>query len=243
MCYASDSMARSHIAAARRHDAWALLGLVCCFCSEPSLNKDSPACKFDGRVTQDLTLHKACSPYVIQGGIDVLDSATLTIEPGVEMRFADGDWLEIAAASTRGGRLIARGTESEPIVLTSIEPETATERSWLGLWFAGGTRDSVVSHMIIRAAGGHNTFLKPTLLQGCLTVTDVADGALALDHVRLEDCNVAGAVLRKSRPKLRDIAVRNAAVGFLLDGLEASPAPDAKFERVSQPTVKRSSTL
>lgn len=222
---------------------FATLAILLCGCGDSKLTKDSPECKFTGgRVTQDRTLYKACSPYLIKGGIDVLENVTFTIESGVEVRFNDGDWFEIAAASTRGGRLIARGTAEEPIVLTSTEPETASEKSWLGLWFAEGTRDSVMSHVTIRAGGGDNTYLKPTLRHGCLTITDVADDQLTLDHVKLEDCNVAGAVVRKSRPQMRGIDVRNVPVGFLLDGIDASPAPDAKFERVPEPSRQDSST-
>ena len=205
--------------------------------------KAGPDCSFVGKVTHDVTLYKACSPYNIHGGIDVLENVTMTIEAGVEMRFNDGDWFEIAAASTQGGRLIARGTAQDPIVLTSADPATATEKSWLGLWFAAGTRDSVIEHVTIRAAGGSNSYLKPTLLQGCLTLTDVADGALVMKDVQLEDCNVAGAVIRKSKPEMHGFSVRNAPIGFVLDDTELDPAAETKFDRVPEPVVRKSATL
>ncbi|HKP61014.1 MAG TPA: hypothetical protein VJV78_29995 [Polyangiales bacterium] len=223
-----------------------LLALALLSCSsghEPA--PGSEECKFKGgRIERDLTLHASCGPYTIKGGIDVLENVTLTLQPGVELRFGDGDWLEISAASTQHGRLIARGTASQPIVLTSIEPETAKEKSWLGLWFAAGTRDSVLSHVTIRAAGGNNTYLKPPLVQGCLTITDVAANALTLEHVRLSGCNNAGVVLRGAAPSLRDIDIDDTPVGFLLDGLDLTAVPDdVRYERVPARVVQGRSTL
>jgi hypothetical protein len=224
----------------RYPQAWIYaLALLACS-SERSPSLDSPECKLEsGRLTSDRTLYESCSPYLIKGGIDVLENATLTIQPGVEVRFGDGDWLEISAAGMKNGRLIARGTAEKPILLTSVEPETARDKSWLGLWLAEGTRDSVMSHVIIRAAGGDNTYLKPTLIQGCLTITDVRDGALEIDHVRLENCNNAGAVLRKTRPVMRDIVLDNVPIGFLLDGVASDAVPsDVTYRRVTQTIVQ-----
>jgi hypothetical protein len=213
--------------------------------SDKSPARGSTECKFTGgRVTSDLTMYASCSPYVIKGGIDILENVTLTIQPGVEVRFGDGDWLEISAASTKNGRLIARGTAEHPIVLTSIEPQNAHDKSWLGLWLAEGARDSVLQHVTIRAAGGNNTYLKPPLIHGCLTITDVREGALELDHVRLEDCNNAGAVLRKSLPVMHDVVIDNAPIGVLLDGVDAALIPaEVLYQRVDKPIVRGRSTL
>jgi hypothetical protein len=171
------------------------------------------------RIREDTTLYKRCSPYSLRGGIDVLDNATLTIEAGVEIRFHDKDWLEIAAAGTRGGRLIARGTPGEHIVLTSVDPETTAGGTWFGLWFNAGTRGSVLSNATIRAAGGDNEHIKPTLVQGCLTLTDVADGEVTIENVLIENCVGAGVVLKNSRPRLADVTINDTAIGVQLDGV------------------------
>src|SRR5690349_13504705 len=69
----------------------ASLALTACSHQAPT---PPPDCSFQGGpVRTDLTLHKACSPYAIKGGVDVLENATLTIEPGVEVRFGPRDWL------------------------------------------------------------------------------------------------------------------------------------------------------
>lgn len=208
-------------------------------CKEQERPKPPVSCKVKNRVEKDTTFYKACSPYTIRGGIDVLGTSTLTIEPGVEVRFRDKDWLEIAA-DKRGGRLIARGTPEEPIILTSESPETASSKTWFGLWFNAGTGSgSVLANAVIRYAGGLNRHIKPPLVQGCLTFTDVPDGAVTIENVTVEHCLNAGVVLRRSRPTMNGISVENAKVGFLLDGAprEAVPA-GASFAEVAQQVVE-----
>lgn len=195
-------------------------------------------CKFKGKVEKDVTLYKECSPYIIKGGIDVLANVTMTIEAGVEMRFRDGDWFEISAASQSGARLIAKGTAEDPIILTSQDESSTADKTWLGLWFAEGTRDSILSHVVIRAAGGDNTFLKPPLVQGCLTLTNVKPGAVIMEDVRVEGCVNAGVVLQKSEPTMRRVTVRNVDKGFLLDGVNPKLVPaDTHYENVKRQIV------
>lgn len=64
-------------------------------------------------ITQDTTWTKARSPYLITGTLEVQPDATLTLEPGVVLRFSSqaSIWVK--------GRLVARGTSAEPIVFTS----------------------------------------------------------------------------------------------------------------------------
>lgn len=222
--------------------------LVLAGCSDrPTATSNSPAtapataepdeCHFQSwAVRSDRTLRKACSPFIIRGGIDLLDHATLTIEPGVEMRFRDRDWLEIGAAGTRGSKLIARGTEQEPIVLTSESPETTAKGTWFGVWFnAGSGPGSEMSHVVVRAAGGRNKHIKPPLRHGCITLTEVPDGAVSIDHVSVEDCVQAGLVLRASRPKLEHVRVRNTETGVLM----SPELPDAVVAGVGYHGVKR----
>jgi hypothetical protein len=218
--------------------------LVCIACDESEEPDPPVSCEFHGGIRDDVTMYKACSPYVLRGGIDVLDSATLTIEPGVEVRFGTEDsfdWLEIAAAGTTGATLIAEGTPDQPIVLTAgVDAATSPVRSFLGLWFNGGTRaGSILSNAIIRRAGGDNQVLDPTLIQGCITVTDVADGAVTIENVILEDCVNAGVVLKGSRPNMSDLTLVDMEVGFLLDGVAADVIPESvTYEEVQQTVVE-----
>lgn len=190
------------------------------------------------RIEKDTTFYRACSPYLLKsGGIDVLHDAVLTIEAGVELRFASGDWLEISAAGTRGAKIIARGTQEQPIVLAARD---AGAGSWLGLWINQGTRaGSVLSHVVIRGAGGDNEYIEPTLVHGCLTLTDVAEGAVTIEDVTLEDCANAGLVLRRSKPVIDGLRVVRSPVGALLDGVAPGSLPeDTEYEAVGARVIE-----
>jgi hypothetical protein len=63
--------------------------------------------------------------------------STLTIEPGVVLRFKKGGMMSVTSAvgtSPALGSLVAAGTAAKPIIFTSAEsPQAAGD--WLGIWF------------------------------------------------------------------------------------------------------------
>jgi hypothetical protein len=62
--------------------------------------------------------------YVLQGRITVLSGATLTIEPGVVVKGEAGTGEDATALLiARGGKLMAEGTATSPIIFTSIADE------------------------------------------------------------------------------------------------------------------------
>ena len=92
-------------------------------------------------ITEDTTWTKDASPIQI-GYVHVVDGVTLTIEPGVRVESAHG-------RLTVEGRLVAEGTEAEPIVFTA-DPV-------YGNWFGLGLSDqedspSVVRHAVVEKA-------------------------------------------------------------------------------------------
>jgi hypothetical protein len=61
------------------------------------------------------------SVYILEGRISVLDQVTLTIEPGVVIKGREGSGSNATALLiARGGKLMAEGTESSPIIFTSV---------------------------------------------------------------------------------------------------------------------------
>lgn len=69
-----------------------------------------------GNISVNTTLTKK-NVYLLQGKVYVTDNATLTIEPGTVIK---GDYDSKAALIiTKGAKIIAEGTETDPIVFTS----------------------------------------------------------------------------------------------------------------------------
>jgi len=113
-------------------------------------------------ISRDLTLKDRGIPYYfVFDRVRVTDTAgtttpTLTIEPGVELRF--DDYLQIGffnrGVTNQPGKLIAVGTASKPIVFTSSKP-TRAAGDWPGVYLfnAAGSR---MENVRIEYAGGPN---------------------------------------------------------------------------------------
>ena len=119
-----------------------------------------------GHITEDTTWTLAGSPYIVTGditvrhsGCDVSQPATLTIEPGVEVRFSQGSGLFVGAwigdCGYHYGALDAQGTVGQPVVFTSDAP-TPAPGDWKGIVFQLQTIDesTILSHCIVEY-GGH----------------------------------------------------------------------------------------
>ena len=80
-----------------------------------------------GTIASDTVLLKAQSPFVVTSNVTVGAGVTLTIEPGVEVRFSQGTSL------TCNGRLMAEGNAAERIVFT----RRASAGSWSRISLSG----------------------------------------------------------------------------------------------------------
>jgi hypothetical protein len=86
----------------------------------------------DTDIVADTQWSLSGSPYVVNGDLAVAPGSSLTIDPGVLVQFADDASLNFF------GPLIAVGTESQPIVFTSLSVEPVVG-NWSGLVFHDGT--------------------------------------------------------------------------------------------------------
>lgn len=137
-----------------------------------------------GGLQQDGTIHARGVPYHVgtwsgstlrvgAGGDSPL--TTLTIEPGVELRFEPGSALELEHFTSDDrpatGAIVAVGTPERPIVFTSAAAAPAPG-DWVGLWFGGvPAAHNRIEHARIEYAGGEC---------GCVgfTCTDADEGSV-----------------------------------------------------------------
>jgi hypothetical protein len=109
-----------------------------------------PTTDISGTLIFDTTLTAANSPYFVTGTVFVNEDVTLTVQPGVEIRFVDPTYsLDVS------GTLIAEGTAEDPIVFTSNDPSSF---NWSQLYFRNQATASL-RHCVIEHAGNLTSFL------------------------------------------------------------------------------------
>jgi len=84
----------------------------------------------------------AGSPYTVTGDIRVAKTRTLTIEPGVVVKFAGHFGLTVGYRAT----LRASGTETSHIVFTPID----TDEGWFGIRFVNSGGDDILKYCTIK---------------------------------------------------------------------------------------------
>ncbi len=140
----------------------------------------------------DTVLAASNTPYTVSQSVVVYQGATLTVEPGVVLRFAAKTALSIA-----DGTLIAVGTATSPITMTSIGEVGAETNRWGYVGFGDLARDAVfgptgyvsgcyLSHVVIENAGG-------TAIEGAV---HAEFSAPYLDSVVIRNCAKGGVFLR-----------------------------------------------
>jgi hypothetical protein len=89
-----------------------------------------------GDITTDTTLTND-TLWTLKGGVFVKNDATLTIEPGTFIFGAPGTPPSLLLV-TQSGKIMAKGTKSRPIVMTSSQPFGQRKRGdWAGLVMLG----------------------------------------------------------------------------------------------------------
>ena len=99
------------------------------------------------------TLQASLSPYVAFSGAAVGANQSLSIEPGVSIRFFPAAQLSVF------GTLTAVGTAAQPILFTSLQEGTtnAAPGQWFGLGFEPGSSASRLDHVIVRYGGASSS--------------------------------------------------------------------------------------
>ena len=147
-------------------------------------------------INVDTTWTFAGSPYVVT--CDILIDATLTIEPGVELRFNAGKSVHVHA-----GKMLAVGTAGNPIVFTSSSP-TPAAGNWRGIIFNPLTSpsqgsSSILSYVNIFYAGGN----------GGSAAIELTGLSPSFDHVTVSYSSTSGFRIDSASPTMDNITISN----------------------------------
>jgi len=125
-------------------------------------------------ITHDVIMEKG-KTYTIDGTI-YIDGATLTIKPGVTIKFTKNSSI-IFGVHQEDSKLLANGTSDNPITFTSAEYHPA-EGDWNNIKFTSGTlHSSSMKYCNIMYAGG---------LSGDNAAIDISDCSITIENCKIE---------------------------------------------------------
>lgn len=154
------------------------LFLNSCSESDDPNTPDGPSTEnLSGNLISDLRLENDGTEYVLNGALFVKDGATLTIDAGVTIKALAGG-TDVYIIVEKGGKIIADGTPTNPIKITSNAANPAAG-DWGGLIINGKAPVSRQSGSASNAATEVNNSI---FFGGDI----VADNSGILDHVILE---------------------------------------------------------
>ncbi len=144
----------------------------------------NPTVTLSGSIAANRTL-TADTTWVLRGFVYVNSGATLTVNAGTRI-VGDTTALGSALFVLRGARIVANGTESAPIVMTS--QRSAGNRSpgdWGGLIIVGNARNNRTGNIIVEGSDGSVVGANPA---GVVYTggTNDADNSGTLRYVRVE---------------------------------------------------------
>ena len=88
-----------------------------------------------GRINADTVLRKV-NTYILKGLVYMVGNHTMTIEPGTVIKGSFSGSDVAALIITRGSKIVAQGTASEPIIFTSASPNPQSG-DWGGIILCG----------------------------------------------------------------------------------------------------------
>lgn len=167
-------------------------------------------------ITEDTVWTLVDSPFVISNDIMVYPTATLTIEPGVEVRFGGNFSLTVT------GQLFANGT-SKPIMFTSnkMEPQ---EEDWGAIVFNGIEKSTLINCFVKYATNGilvenGNVEVRDSFVTVSQNGIVAINGKLDIQNTTINGCSQDGINAKNSEMTvLNSLIMENKGNGICIDG-------------------------
>ena len=121
-----------------------------------------------GEITENTTWYLNQSPYIVVSNVIVRgagsgQTATLIIQPGVQVKFLPNTGLFVGMPSDYRGALIAQGTQTQPIIFTS-NLTSPSPGSWNSVYFRPQTNNPLTNLEYCNFVyGGNSTLYNATL--------------------------------------------------------------------------------
>ena len=152
----------------------------------------------------DMTLLKSKSPYYTAADVTVVKGARLTVEPGVEIRFAPNSCMIVH------GGLTAQGTRSDSIRFV-LNPQYAGQ-AWGALCFINSDSRSTLSYATMTDAGQG-----PRLYNCVAAISAYNCQQLVLDHLNITDVTSNPIAARYSDVTLTNSIIHSRVTGDLIN--------------------------
>ena len=169
-----------------------------------------------GPILADTTWSLADSPFVVMESVVVGEGACLTIEAGVLIECEPDKSLSAGTATFGSSCIVARGTQADPIVMTSsLDEVDRAAGDWTSVYFGAFADDavfdengdyesgSILEHVVVEYAGGGSS----------------STGAITIES---------------SSPYLTNVTVRDSSRAGVYANLSSAPPiriEDSQFER------------
>ena len=140
----------------------------------------------EGRINADTVLHKN-NTYILKGLVYMVGNHTMTVEAGTTVKGSFSGSDVAALIITRGSKLIANGTATEPIIFTSAAPNPQSG-DWGGIVICGKANVNASyngTQGTIQVEGGVDNANGDGIAGGGATPDD-NDNSGSLKYVRIE---------------------------------------------------------
>ena len=163
-------------------------------------------CVVPSTITEDLTLSKDCSPYLVPEDVKVAEGVTLTIEPGVILNVSPNVNFLV------NGSVIAEGTADDSIKFQLNPKYDSNTESWGAINFIH-TGDMVSKFKyteVKNASKGPKAF-------NCVAAISGFDTHLLLDHINITNTNANPVALRYGSVVLSNSTLHSEITGDLIN--------------------------